>query len=250
MVVLVLVALWAVVLTPRAIRHLREHRSQSSIESFHEQLHLLERTGPKLVAPAYRLHTAYASNASAPPEHSVTELPTRRPSLVLLDPVAPAVAEIARAATDARESAGAPVPAPAASVPRARAEVRRRGRKRRRDVLLGLVATVVVTAVLGAMHGLHLLWAVTGLSALAVGGYVALAYYAQILDADRQASRPVSIPSDWGAPWAERPPRHAVAEDHDAPGVAILDSRRVSMAGAGFGGGVAVRVPRHAATGG
>ena len=42
MVVLILVVLWVVVLTPLGVRRLRERQGQSSIESFHEQLHLLE----------------------------------------------------------------------------------------------------------------------------------------------------------------------------------------------------------------
>ncbi|HTX62307.1 MAG TPA: hypothetical protein VMD28_01620, partial [Acidimicrobiales bacterium] len=58
LVLLVLAVLWVVVLTPRMVRHFRTGRSHASIDSFHEQLHLLERTGPKLVKPAYRLEVS------------------------------------------------------------------------------------------------------------------------------------------------------------------------------------------------
>ena len=76
MIVLILVAvLWIAVLVPSVISKLSERRSAGSIDHFHERLDLLERTGPKLVAPAYRLTgtqspanpTGAVAVAAAPP---------------------------------------------------------------------------------------------------------------------------------------------------------------------------------------
>jgi predicted lipid-binding transport protein (Tim44 family) len=174
LVVLLLVVLWIGVLAPRAIRHFKESRSESSIDDFHQQLHLLERAGPKLVEPAYRLAAGDGEVGDAL-QHSAASS-GGRPDLVLLDPdVGPTRSTQPMVRTTSRRSAGA----------------MRRARRRRRDVLLGAVATAVLTGVLGAMHQLHLLWAVTAVSVLAIAAYVALVAYAQMLLADRNAARPV-----------------------------------------------------------
>lgn len=238
---LVLVVLWVAVLTPRAIRHLREGRSQTSIESFHEQLHLLGRTGPKLVEPAYRLGSGDPSPALATAPVGVPRSVARsRSSLVVLEGLA-APAELV---TPAASAAPARSKRPSAS--------RRRGRRRRRDILLALVATAALTGGVGAMHGLHALWFVTAAAVLAVVGYVALAAYAQLLDADRQALQPVapSSPQPPPSPWDASRPRHAPG----APmrGVEVLTGQMSWAARAGYPGawdeeGV---TPRHAAGGG
>ena len=62
MVVLILVALWIVVLAPAFLKSWLKRQPGESIDSFHHQLHLLERAGPKIVAPAYRLETATAGS--------------------------------------------------------------------------------------------------------------------------------------------------------------------------------------------
>ena len=65
MIVLILVAvLWIAVLVPSVISKLSERRSAGSIDHFHQRLDLLERTGPKLVAPAYRLTGTESSSAT------------------------------------------------------------------------------------------------------------------------------------------------------------------------------------------
>lgn len=161
LVVLVLVVLWIAVLTPRLVRHFREGRSQDSIDSFHEQLHLLERTGPKLVEPAYRLEAS--PHGPCPPGLAVLEAAAAPPAQLV-------------SGLRKRQSSWE----------------RRRIRRRRRDLLLGLFAVVALTGGLGAMHALHLLWAVTGVTALVLAGYVALVAYAQMLHADRDAIRPVA----------------------------------------------------------
>lgn len=227
MVVLVLVFLWIAVLTPRLVRHFREGRSQYSIESFHEQLHLLERTGPKLVEPAYRLEAP--SGDTGDPALSVVEGTG----------AAQATPHLVRGVRHRQSS-----------------WQRRRTRRRRRDLLLGLLGVAAVTGGLGALHALHLLWAVTGISALALTGYIALAAYAQMLHADRDAGRPVSQrpASAPGVPWRDLRPRHAPAAA-TSPAVAVLSASSPRAARAGYPGawdddGLVAVVPRHAATSG
>jgi hypothetical protein len=86
MVVLILVVLWIVVLTPGAVRWYRARQPTESIDSFHQQLHLLERTGPKLVEPAYRLETVQSRTGVAVGQSGLPSVSSRpgRPNLVLL----------------------------------------------------------------------------------------------------------------------------------------------------------------------
>jgi hypothetical protein len=232
LVVLILVVLWTAVLTPRLVRHFREGRSQSSIDSFHEQLHLLERTGPKLVEPAHRL------------EHPEDEAPAGRLALVEGAGAEHATPHLVRGVRQ-RQSAWE----------------RRRGRRRRRDLLLGLVGLVAVTGGLGAMHALHLLWAITGVSALALAGYVALVAYAQMLHADRDAVRPVPLrqpdvpvpsPAWAGSRPGSRPVHASLA--FATPAVEVLSASSPRAARAGYPGAwdddELVSVGRHAAAGG
>jgi hypothetical protein len=240
LVVLVLVVLWVAVLAPRAIRRVREGRSQTSIESFHEQLHLLERAGPKIVEPAYRLSTPIV------PLRPQSELPPAADftmgghgGLLLLD----------RPATERAEP---PVRRQVTARPPS-VRQRRRGRRRRRDILLGLVVTALLTGVVGAMHGLQALWVVTAISVVAIAGYVALAAYVQMLDADRQALKPIvtAKPEPPPSPWAANRPRHASGEP--LPGVEVLTSSASWAAKAGYPGAWDDDdsvVARHAATGG
>lgn len=68
MVVLILLILWAAALTPLWLKRRRERQGQGSIETFHHQLRLLGRAGPKLVSPAHRLETAWSHSGVAPGE--------------------------------------------------------------------------------------------------------------------------------------------------------------------------------------
>ena len=208
MVVLILVLLWVAVLTPRVIRRFREGSAHSSIESFHEQLHLLERAGPKLVRPAYRLE--------APDARSW------RGGLSLV------------------EGGGASHATPRlVRGMRHKHTVweRRRSRRRRRDLLLALLGLVALTGGLGALHALHLLWAITGISAFAIAGYVALVAYAQMLHADRDAPRPVSsLPPGMATPWRASGPRTAVMSSAMGPGEKPLGSGTSVAARSGYPG--------------
>lgn len=55
MVLLVLAVIWAAVLVPPLLRARAEGRPADSIGNFRHQLHVLQRTGPGLVAPANTL---------------------------------------------------------------------------------------------------------------------------------------------------------------------------------------------------
>lgn len=242
MAVVILLILWIGVLTPLWLKRRRERRGQSSIDTFHHQLHLLERTGPKLVPPAHRLQTAWSHTGLAPGESgypalssvplvagvageagaghggalhpgalqmgeapgtaATPALPARRPSLVLLDG-----APLEPAGSTAR-AGGAPVELPPGgwghgAAQRARLEHRRQARRRRRDIVLGLVCVAVLTAAVGSVHGLHALWALSVLAVLGVCGCVALAAYAELIEADRRALRPI-VPAQ--VPVEGKPP--------------------------------------------
>jgi hypothetical protein len=227
LVLLVLVVLWVVVLTPMAVRRFRQGHSDGtgSIDSFHEQLHLLERAGPKRMPPAHRLETRTPATAAA-----------RRADLVLVGP-----AGAAALGPDYR-------PRPAAE----RAGGRRHVRRRRRDVLLGLVATAVLTGSLGAVHGLHMLWVLAVLSVMAIAGFVALAAYAQLLEADRQVYRPLADGEGAGPLHATRGPSNDASQL--GPAVVALGARIPAAARAGYPGAWDEEpedgpTPRHAAAG-
>jgi hypothetical protein len=185
-ILLILVVLWLVVLAPSIWKRYTERRTGESINSFHQGLHLLERTGPKLVAPAFRLETAHAETGLAPGQSgfpAISSIPGR-PKLVLLRPT-DAGAEMVAARqplyADAR----------AASAARARTEQaarRRAARRRRRDILAVLAVTLVFSASLGFVHSLRLLWVVAALCAVALGGFILLAAYAQSLGHGHQPS--------------------------------------------------------------
>ena len=66
MILLVLVAVaWIVVLAPGLLGRVRDRHRAGSIDHFHHQLQMLEHAGPKMVSPAYRLHTALPGEAHA-----------------------------------------------------------------------------------------------------------------------------------------------------------------------------------------
>jgi hypothetical protein len=216
MLILILVALWLVLLAPAFVKKHLENRSTVSIDSFHRSLHLLERTGPKLVAPAYRLETAHAATGVVPGQSglpAVSSMPGR-PNLVLLQPVGddPAATDGDDVVDDAAgrhylrvppQLAAAPGPSstgpssavgpsgiPPTLAARSGEYRTEQARRRRRDILFALGGTVVLTAPLGAVHGLHLLWVVTVLAGVALAAYVGLAAYAQALDGTHRMPAP------------------------------------------------------------
>jgi len=90
-ILLILVALlWIAVLAPGVLSKLSDRRSSGSIDHFHDRLHLLERTGPKLIAPANRLERLPRRLPAAVGYEQRTPLsPAVRSSLVLLETAEP-----------------------------------------------------------------------------------------------------------------------------------------------------------------
>ena len=154
-VLLILVVVWAAVLGPSLLRRRVDRRSGDSIGAFHRQLRVLERAGPTLVDPAFRLTTALPDG----PARRLA-LPARapRPGLILVRP----------------DAAGA-VPAPPARPPAAGRDdpyFRPGACKRRRDVLLCLVSAVLGSALLGAIPALRPLLVVTVVAVVMSGVYI------------------------------------------------------------------------------
>jgi hypothetical protein len=197
------VVLWIAVLAPSAWRRQSERRGAGSIDHFHHQLELLEHAGPKLVNPAYRLHTAVPGGGSF--ETSPPGIDTSRPKLVLLRPTDDeGMADVDDGEGCHYERVGtlsAPEPPERCTAPRAELAAYRRQQARMRCTLLlrGLVATVVVTAIIGAVPGLRLAWIFTGFTGLAALGLTALIGYAREVEATRR-HRTMAPPTP---SWAE-----------------------------------------------
>lgn len=229
MIVLILVALWAVVLAPALLKKWLDRRSTVSIETFHQQLHLLEQAGPKLVDPAYRLETAQSSAGIAVGQSGYPAVSSRpsRPNLVLLKPVSGGGAGddvVDSSSGEHFRRVGSPVTddEPSRQLAAARIEDLRRHQvqRRRRDLLLGLASTLVITGLLGL--AVPTFWVLTGLAALALGGYVGLAAYAQLLEADRS-------PRTYGRP---RRSSGTVARGGEVPEwQPVIEERWVASAG-------------------
>ena len=231
MVVVVLVVLWIVVLAPVYWKGRTLRGATTSIDSFHRQLHLLERTGPKLVTPAYRLESAVPAVAGGPGSPA-TGLPLvssgiRRPNLVLLRPVDDRSAEGDDIVDDGAGGHSQRVlpeptvePFPTA-VPETEGSVRsgpdpyRRqlARRRRRDTLSVLVSVLFLSGLLGLLLGVPGLWVLTGLAAVALGAYVALVAYAQNLALERGTRRPSRTPASGGGIYHFDAPEPRRVED-------------------------------------
>jgi hypothetical protein len=189
-IVLILVVLWVVVLAPGLFKRLRQRAPSESIESFHHGLRLLERTGPNLVAPAFRLETAMAETGLAPGQSGYPAISS-----------SPRQADLRLVRDEQRGATGY------GSVRTDHHAARRRAaRRRRRDLFAGLAATFLVTGALGFVHPLHVLWAMTVLCGLVLGGLVILAVYAQALALHGGAGRSAPRYGPRSAqPWREHP---------------------------------------------
>jgi hypothetical protein len=216
MILLVLALLWIAVLAPGIWRRRSERRSSGSIDTFHHQLHLLERTGPKLVAPAYRLQTATSGSGLAPGQSgypTVSSMPGR-PNLVLLRPIeegsedaaAPDVTDDAHGVRYRRvvppmpDVGATPPPEPPRVLHPERDHYRqgdhyrrKMAQRRRRDILAGLLLTFVLTGILGVVHSFRPLWVLTLVSGLGLVAYVVLIHYAQRLVAPARPHRAAEL---------------------------------------------------------
>jgi hypothetical protein len=85
-VVLILVVLWGVAIGIPAARWIQRRSGQGSIDSFHHSLDTLERSGPKLVVPAYRL-SGSGAQAYGDEQRNATFGSSAKPKLVLLRPL-------------------------------------------------------------------------------------------------------------------------------------------------------------------
>jgi hypothetical protein len=178
------VVLWILVLTPSLYRRFAERDSVGSIDHFHRSLNTLEHAGPKLVNPAYRLHTAMPGGTVEIP----AEPEMYRAKLVLLRPV------------DDEESADIDdddgvhyervgvldPPEPPVMYDESRAQLqghrRQQARRRRSSLLLVLTGLTFTTAILGTLPALRLAWVFTVLTGLALLGVVGLIAYARQIE--------------------------------------------------------------------
>ncbi len=198
MILLVLVGvLWIVVLAPSAYRRISERQGVGSIDHFHRQLDLLEHAGPKLVTPAYRLHTAIPDGEAAPQRDAGgSEGPSmHRAKLVLLRPVDDGQsADIDDFKGTHYERVGVldpPEPAVSRRETRGELQVYRRHQARRRctTALRFLAVFTVSTLLLGLLPSLRLAWILTVFSGILLLGMVALVAYAREIETQRQRAR-------------------------------------------------------------
>jgi hypothetical protein len=160
-VLLILAMVWLAVLGPGLLRRRAERRSTDSIGAFHRQLRVLQRTGPALVDPAYRLDDDGDAASTA------LRLPRpQRPS-------GRAVAAARRAPRHAAERRTDPYFRPDAC-------------RRRRNVLVGLVGVLVCTGLFGAVPAMRPALFVTLVDGLLLAGYVGLLVYLRTLALERQ----------------------------------------------------------------
>lgn len=169
LVLLILVAVWALVLGPSLLRRRFERRSNDSIGSFHRQLRVLGRAGPTLVDPAYRLRTELPrpSVTTLEDDSYGTVMPDRstadRPGLIVVRPDARPPLRSAGNAPGGRDNGLRLDPF-----------FRAGASKRRRDVLMVLGCVVVVTGLLGALPILRPLLVVTAVFLAASAVYVTM----------------------------------------------------------------------------
>jgi hypothetical protein len=205
-IVLILVAvLWIAVLVPSVISKLSERRSAGSIDNFHQRLDLLERTGPKLVAPAYRLTgTESAAGPTGPVLVAALRPPTVRPNLILLPPAqaAPGSSEtLIEDPSEPPESDEVVVRLHSWAVEEdesnfsalsteerqlVAADRRRLARKRRRDVFGVLCALAALSGLLGLVHPLRAAWIASAVFLALLLVFVGLAVYGQRVEAERR----------------------------------------------------------------
>ncbi len=188
MILLVLVVvLWICVLAPSLYRRFSEKGGVGSIDHFHRQLTTLEHAGPKLVSPAYRLHTATPSGAvdtAAQPE----ETPMYRAKLVLLRPTDDeASADIDDTEGTHYERVGVlDPPEPVTSYEATQAELaayrRQEARRRTSNIVLVLVGLTLSTLIIGFVPSMRFAWIFTAITGLMLGALIALIAYAREIE--------------------------------------------------------------------
>ncbi|MGH9043517.1 MAG: hypothetical protein ACRDVP_01520 [Acidimicrobiales bacterium] len=195
MIVLILVAiLWIAVLAPTVISKVLDRRSAGSIGRFHDSLDVLERTGPKIVQPAFRLVGDQCDQAGEVPSVVPLSPPPVRPNLVLLRGAGPQVAEPDLGDASARPFASE-LPVKSAAVepgPRVTQKAgtarRRPARRRRRDVFASLCAVAAVGGLLGIARPLRGAWIVSAFCLAMLVVFVGVCAYIQAVQSGRRDS--------------------------------------------------------------
>ena len=219
--VIIIVAAWAVILGPNLLKRRARGGGDQSITHFHYQLRVLEQRAPEpIVAPAYRLRAVDGSGApnsihypddGRPPVLTVVgakELP--RPALAFLGDPEPEAVAPAYPADRARPVRTEPTAFPFADAdadedpydrdrraddPRLGPDHARRAsesftraqaRRRRRDTLAVLAAVFAVTVLAGGVTGSSVAWAIAGLDGVALAGYVGLLVHLRRMAHERE----------------------------------------------------------------
>lgn len=173
MTILVLVMLlfvWVAVLGPGLWRRRTASHSTDSIHNFHRALRVLQRTGDPVVAPVHRLQVAGPSVLRS------DRASENRPTLLLVRPdSAPAGSAAAAPPRRRRQPEGAS----AFFTPDAC--------RRRRDVLVALVLSVVSTGILGAVPTLRPLLVVMAVAVVALAGYLVLLVRLRTMAVERRS---------------------------------------------------------------
>jgi hypothetical protein len=204
-IVLILVAvLWIAVLVPGVISKLSERRSAGSIDHFHQRLDLLQRAGPKLVEPAYRLTGTESTVSLAGPIVVAAPPPTARPSLALVPDDAESSDSFAQVPSDGpvddvlvRLHTGLPEETEEAAsdgyelsiLDQRRlvaADRRQLARKRRRDVLFTLSGLAALTGLLGLVRPLRGAWIAAAVLVVLLLMFVGLAAYCQRAETEKR----------------------------------------------------------------
>jgi hypothetical protein len=175
LVLLVLAAVWAAVLIPPALRARQEGRPSDSISNFRRQLAVLRRTGPRTSRGSSGDHWNRPYAPPPPTLATVSRLPTAQNLAGRGRPYPGPVG---------RGSAGHLHAAP--SRPRTTSAARSRTLRRRRDVLTGLAAAVVITLLLAVATGLSSTFVMLHLLAdVLLVAYVALLIHQRNAAAER-----------------------------------------------------------------
>ncbi len=174
MVLLVLAAVWAAVLIPPALRARHEGRPSDSISNFRRQLAVLRRTGPRSNRIGSVDHWA---RPYAPPPPTLASVSRLHTTHAASGRPRPYLAPVGRGPVGRVPVGGRPSPSSAA---------RSRTLRRRRDVLTGLAAAVVISLLVAVFTGFSMLFLLLHL--LADGllvAYVALLIHQRNAAAER-----------------------------------------------------------------
>lgn len=206
MIVLILVAvLWIAVLVPSVISKLSERRSAGSIDHFHQRLDLLQRAGPKLVEPAYRLTGTESAVSMAGPIVVAAAPPPIRPSLSLVPSAGDEVGSsdsaaefpsqdfgedhiLVRLHTEFPEETASDDSDRSMAGQRQLVSARRRqlARKRRRDVFGTLAGLAALSGLLGVVRPLRGAWVATAVFVALLLMFIGLAMFCQRVEAERR----------------------------------------------------------------